>query len=117
MISAKLRRLCTTDMDDLERHPPSDTECFCLFVRAMVGPSDSEGEESFDIRVCTPKWVERELRTNGLVFHRALLLVNHYNPAELRRFLTKMIENVSGSSWEEVAGKLSRVGLWEFEAY
>ncbi len=115
MISAQLKHIYTWQMDDLELHVPADPTKFCVLVRAMVGPRDQEGEESFDISVCTPKWLVEQVEREGFVLGIHHLFVKTYDVVEIKALLRKVMERYSGNSWREVANKLSRVAHWEFE--
>jgi hypothetical protein len=43
--------------------------------------------------------------------------VDTFTEAGLRSFLTRRVENLTGETWREVAEKVARLGLWEFEDY
>jgi len=116
-IKAEVKAIYTTDMDFLELHPPGDPEHFCVWVRAMVGPEGGEGEESFDIGVCTPKWLAKKCEQEGFVVGRHYLVVERYDPPRLRTLITELIEKCEGNSWQEVGEKVGRIGHWEFEDY
>jgi hypothetical protein len=83
----------------------------------MFGPDRDEGEESFDIVVCTPLWLAREVDRKGLVEGRHHLFVREYNLARIRAFLADYAKGCAGETWQEAALKLSRLGRWEFEDY
>lgn len=117
MVAAQVKALMTVEHEPLESLTLKDPECFDVVVRAMVGPLGQEGEESFDVRVCTPESLAQICEKDGFVFGRHRLVVNSYSPAKIRSVLTKFIERCSGDSWQEVAEKVSRIGLWEFEDY
>jgi hypothetical protein len=117
MISAQVKGIFTWEMDDLERYVPQDPEKFCVLVRAMVGPRGNEGEESFDINVCTPEWLKDQVQREGFVIGVHRLFVNTYDAARIKKLITKLIERYSGDSWRDVAEKISRIGHWEFEDY
>lgn len=92
-------------------------ECFQIHVRAMVGPEGEIGEESFDIKVCSPKWLEQECARSGYVFGRHYLVVNSFHPDEVESAIRKFVSTVTGDTWAEVSVKLARMGHWEFEDY
>jgi immunity protein 8 of polymorphic toxin system len=117
MISAHVKKIYTVEMDDLERHVPLNLDKFCVVIRTMVGPRGSEGEESFDINVCTPKWIEEQVEKEGFVLGRGYLVVGRYDPSLIRNTIVRLVESMSGGSWQEVAEKVSRIGYWEFEDY
>ena len=83
----------------------------------MVGPEGGEGEESFDIDVCTPKWLEEACQGEGFVVGRHYLIVARYEVTQLKSVITGLVEKCEGDSWPEVAEKVSRIGHWEFEDY
>ena len=114
---AEVRAIYTSDMDDLAKYTPPDAERFCVSVRAMVGPEAGKGEESFDINVCTPKWVAEICQAQGFLVGRHYLIVDRYDVAYLRELITKLIQQFEGNSWRDVAEKVGRIGLWEFEDY
>jgi hypothetical protein len=117
MMLARVRGIYTIDHDDLEAYVPNDpVECH-MFVRVMVGPHDGEGEESFDVTVCTPAWLGRRPEERGAVIGRHYLIVGRYDPELIRRVLTKQLERSSGTSREDLAAKLRRIGSWEFDDY
>jgi hypothetical protein len=83
----------------------------------MFGPEGSEGEESFDIIVCTPSWLAREVERKGLVHARHHLVVKKYDLPLIHRFLSDFAKSSVSRTWQEAAAKLSRLGKWEFEDY
>lgn len=69
IIQAELRRLHSPDAAvDLPFFMPKNAECFGLLVQAMVGPKDSQGCESFDFMVCSPRWLENKMSSTGYVW-------------------------------------------------
>ena len=83
----------------------------------IVGSSDGPGEESFDVQVCTPRWLERWVRENGPRVGRHFLIIEHWHAPAVLSFLKKIVENCSGPTWDVVAEQVSRIGFWEFEDY
>ena len=90
-----------------------------LLARLMVGPNDGPGEESFDVEVCTPEWLARRCAAEGFVDgrHTVVTTVDAFTEDGLRSFLARRVETLSGETWHEVAGKVARLGFWEFEDY
>src|SRR5260221_408716 len=117
MTSAKVRAVYTWTMDDLEKYTPEDLEGFCVSVRALVGPKNGEGEESFDIQVCSPKKLQEICQEQGFLVGRHHLIVCRYDAPTIKRLITELIERCEGDSWREVAEKVGRIGHWEFEDY
>ena len=114
---AHIKRLHTPDAPDLSSFEPPDETDFALLVQIIAGPSDSEGEESFDVEVITPKRLAARVQKQGPVSGRHLLVVNRFDPAEIQEWIGKAVASCSGGDWEGVAQRLGRIGYWEFEDY
>lgn len=107
---------------DLEPDPstlPQGPEHFVLLARIYAGPADGLGEESFEVTVCSPEWLEAACRRVGLydARHHVVVAVDQFDRRELRRWLENRVRAVTGETWDEIGAKLARVGHWEFEDY
>jgi hypothetical protein len=116
-MNAKLKGWFCPDIDDLLNYEPEDPDNFCFLFSALVGPNDTEGEESFDIEVCTPQWFLSTMKKGDIFFARHFLIVLEYDFEKILNRIRCMIESCSGKDWKEVAEKVSRIGFWEFEDY
>lgn len=95
-----------------------DGEDFAVNVQALLGPIDGEGEESFQVTVCTPGWLLANLpMPKGLVFLRHHLVVERRDEALVEQAIRGLCLRTEGPDWTTVAAKLSRYGYWEFEDY
>jgi hypothetical protein len=83
----------------------------------MAGPEGKQGEESFDVVVCTPRWLARRVRDEGAIIGRHHLIVERWDAARVRRCLTDAAESQEAQTWPELAAKIGRIGKWEFEDY
>ena len=101
----------------LSGYLPEDPERFNLLVRVMVGPHPGEGEESFDVAVCTPAWLNDECERSGWVSGQHMIVVSAYNWPVIEGAIKRLVEQHSGASWREVASKVSQLGQWEFADY
>jgi hypothetical protein len=118
MITARVRSMISLDVDGpLSSYVPADPEQFNLLVRVLVGPHPSEGEESFDIAVCTPSWLAGECERSGWVSGQHTIIVSEYVWPVIEAAIKKLVEQHSGASWREVASKVSQLGQWEFADY
>jgi hypothetical protein len=117
IVQATLRRLHSPDVDNLETYVPLVPECFGILVQAMFGPEGAEGEESFDILVCTPAWLAERVQSVGFLSGRNQLVVSSFNFSQLRDFIVEYGKSATGETWRDVAKKLARLGKWEFEDY
>lgn len=117
IVQATLKRLHSPDVDDLETIVPTEPDRFGILIQAMFGPEGLDGEESFDVLVCTPRWLADEVKRVGTLIGRHHLIVDAFDLAQLRAFLEGYARSSSGRTWQEVAAKLARIGRWEFEDY
>jgi hypothetical protein len=76
-----------------------------------------EGEESFDIVVCTSRWLGRQVEIKRIVEGRHHLFVRKFDLVQLHAFLHGYGVRCVGTTWSEVAERLARLGRWEFEDY
>jgi Immunity protein 8 len=83
----------------------------------MVGPVGEKGEESFDVVVCTPQWLDETLADEDLLIGRHRLIVKEYSFPRIEQFIRNYVNAWSGDSWEEIGAKVGRLGKWEFEDY
>ena len=114
---ARVRRFHSPDVDDIESFVPEAPSCFALLWQVIAGPADSDGEESFDIEILTPSALASRLASGSILSGRHKLFVFEYDYDRIASWITKQVENVEAGSWSDVAGKVARIGLWEFEDY
>jgi hypothetical protein len=96
---------------------PPNGEKFSLQIRLIAGPKEGAGEESFDFTICTPKWLDENLKEGDVLVGRHYIFVKQYNYAQIRSRIEKVVNSSSAESWQQVGAKLGRLGLWEFEDY
>jgi hypothetical protein len=113
-VRAAIRHL---SFDPDPRSLPDDPAAFCLLVRLLVGPEDGLGEESFDVTVCSPEWLGRRCRTEGIVSGRHHLIVDPetFDGRTVRAWLEQRVAMVEATSWDGLATQLAQLGWWEFE--
>ena len=117
MIQAEVKRLHSPDVYDLATYVPDDPENFGFLLQVMVGSAGADGEDSFDVIVCTPHWLSDRLLPTKIMLGRHHLLVKQYDYTRLLQFLISFASGCRGATWEEVALRLGRLGKWEFEDY
>lgn len=116
-MKAKIKSIYSLDIDDLPNYKPFDPENFHFLLRVIACPESEEGEESFDIQVCTPKWLLENHKPEDVIIGRHYLIVMEYNYDRIIQTINSFCSQCEGSTWEEVAHKLGRLGYWEFEDY
>jgi hypothetical protein len=113
---AELKNIHSPDIEELSSWVP-ESDTFSILLQAIIGPAGSPGEESFDITLCTPSWIEAVLKSEKVMTGRHLLIVSEFNYDRIYNFISKYASSCSGDNWSEVASKLARLGHWEFEDY
>ena len=104
------------DSPDISRsYWPKDPLNFCFLIEAMIGADDSEGEDIFNIEVCTPEWLRSHWSNESILMGR--LIVLEYDLNRIIAYISDYCGRCQGESWNEVAVKLAKLGAWEFEGY
>src|SRR5690349_8386080 len=83
-VVAELKQLHSPDVRSLREFCPSGP--FGILVQAMIGPAGIDGEESFDVVLCTPEWLGSHMAREPMP-GRHYLFVSHYNYARKRFFM------------------------------
>jgi hypothetical protein len=117
MIRAHLHRLHSPDAHDLVAFAPEDPTDVGILVQAMIGPEGAPGAESFDFLVCTPSWLQAQLKTDGGRMGRHHLIVGEYDFGTVEELIRALCDRAAGADWRSVASYLGRYGKWEFEDY
>jgi hypothetical protein len=113
---AELKHIHSPDVDDLSTWTPEGGS-FSILLQVIAGPAGSPGEESFDVTLCTPAWIETILKSEKIIMGRHLLIVMEFDYDRIYSFISKYVSSSSGNNWSEIASKLARLGHWEFEDY
>lgn len=113
----EIKRLHSPDIDDLVTYQPQGTDAFSFLLQIIAGPEGQDGEESFDVVVCSPAWLVQNIGNDEIVIGRHHLIMANYDYEQLVKFIRDQCAKCSGRDWEEVANKLGRLGQWEFEDY
>lgn len=117
-MNIELKQLRSLELEDsLINYWPEDPLNFGCWVRAMIGPREQNGAESFDLLVCTPSWLQNELIVNKILSGKGTIIVSEYDYDELITYLKMQIASCDDKDWPKAALKLSRIGFWEYENY
>ena len=96
-----LKRLHSPDVFDLDTYSPEEESCFGFLLQAMFRPEDGEGEESFDMMVCTPKWLARDWHQRKLSVGDTILWSMNIICRAIRSFLSAFGRKCEGSTWKD----------------
>ena len=95
---------------------PDDIENFGIAAEAMIGPIDEEGADIFSFEICTPRWFAKN-KLGSAAFARHVVFVPIYDEQAIKHLVVDTVRRTTGNTWGEIAEKLSRYFLWEFEDY
>lgn len=109
-----LKHLHSPDVD-FRDYQPDAGDNFSFLLQAMIGPEGNDASESFDILVCTPRWLVENCHEPQ--WGRHMLIVPGYDLAKIREIIEKHCRSCEGKDWDAIAALLSRIGRWEFEDY
>lgn len=113
---AAIRRFHSPDVD-LNSYVPVDPAHVGVLVQLMIGAVGAPGEESFDVVVCTPRWLGEQVRADGPTPGRGYLVVEEWDFPRIRAYLQKLVGDLDAPTWGELAARIGRVAHWEFEDY
>lgn len=116
-MKAEVKNIYSPGLENLTEFQPNEINNFCVLFRVLVGPKGGEGEESFDIQICTPLWLLSNIKKDEVVLLRHCLIVLEYDYNRICARIKSLIENEYGQTWKELAEKIARIGYWEFEDY
>ena len=112
---AELKSLHSPDADPLRDFAPVGP--FGLLVQTMIGPHEQEGYESFDFMLCTPEWFASNMRSD-IEMGRHYLFVRDFDYLRLEQYVQAYCRKCGeATTWQALAEKLGRLGMWEFEDY
>lgn len=117
MIHAELKSILCADIDDLTTFQPAEAANFGLTLQLIVGSKDATGGEAFQVQLCTPLWLTEYFNHDDIIIARHFLVAFEYNYDRLVTRINTHLASCSGETWAEVANKVGRLGLWEFEDY
>ena len=113
-MKAALKRIHSPDVD-FKDYWPEEEDRFSFLLQAMIGPEESDASESFDIVVCTPRWLAENCHEP--MWGRHMLIVPNYDIGRIEKMISQYCSSCTGKDWETIAKSLSQIGRWEFEGY
>jgi hypothetical protein len=109
-----VRRVRFPDIEFGQLFDPANT---LQLAEVYVGALGEPGEEQYQVTVCTPAALADLLAKQPFVIGRHWLFVAEFSAPAVEATLRKLIGNVEAPSRAELAEKVGRFGLWEFEGY
>ncbi|MGW2666372.1 Imm8 family immunity protein [Nocardia tengchongensis] len=105
------------ELKTVDIHPGVVEDHDAIAIRFLAGPRGMAGEESFDLLVCTPQWIAKQVNLTGLIIGRHKIIVDRIDLDAVTQYLRGYIAGLDEPTWPELAAKLGRIAMWEFEDY
>ncbi|MEJ8827505.1 immunity 8 family protein [Variovorax humicola] len=115
-IRAELKGLLCSNFD-MRTYVPEVSDSFGFWAELEIGEHGKNGADLFQVFICTPKWLEREVHEFGPICEHAKIIVDSYSYGDLESFIRRTISSIEGHDWGAVASKLRLLALWEFDDY
>ena len=115
-VRAELKELMCSNFD-LRTYVPSEPDLFGFWIEVEIGVEGQSGADLFQLFVCSPRWLNREVREKGAMWEYARVVIPAYDYLDLRSFVAKTVGAVGGKDWQEVVAQLRLLARWEFEGY
>ena len=116
-MEAEIKYFHSPDIFDLDDYTPKTLDSFGFLLQVMIGVKGMDGEESFDMIVCTPEWLKVQMSCNDLILGLHYVFVKEYDFNRIKQKIEDYVRGINGENWNEIAQKLSFLGKWEFEDY
>lgn len=108
-----------------EDHTPLDPGYFGYHAQVFIGSADDSWSNSFDVVVCTPRWLADNFQhgvlarsayeSSNLLYGNSLVLMQTWDPVELRRSIESICSDTVGLEWGPVANSIGRWLPWEYQ--
>ncbi len=102
---------------DIEQGQPFDPANTLQLAEVYVGAVGEPGQEQYQVTVCTAAALAALLARQPFVVGRHWLFVSEFSAPAVEATLRKLIGKLEAPSWAELAEKVGRFALWEFEDY
>ncbi len=127
-VRAELKSLYSPDAlsaPDLSMWQPTDPSNFAIYLQAFIGPGVDEASDSFDVLLCTPRWLGDNWDHPGVGKYglsaqvksgRGLVLMQRWDYSELDDAIRRLCSTMIGKTWADVADRIGRHLPWEFDS-
>ncbi|MCL9677371.1 immunity 8 family protein [Acinetobacter sp. ACZLY 512] len=113
-----LKEIYSLEIDEsLENYIPEEEDNFEIVVRLMIGSEDNDSADSYDITICTPKWIQARCDYENIIWGKNLLIVCKYDYSMILNGIKDKIYHIQGNKWHDIAIQISRLAEWEYEGY
>lgn len=105
-----------SEVVDIESYAPANLFNFSVGLELTVSlEGQGNASERFDIEVCTPSWVENDLKSADCIIGSGKLFVRSYSYEVIRTFVDRYVESCKGKTADDVLRRVGLLGDWESE--
>jgi hypothetical protein len=113
---AVVRTILSNDFDE-RMWKPEVADSFSFWITVLVGPAESEGEESIQVQVCTPRWLLENHKAEDVLIGWRRIVVFEYDWQRLSETVREWVASWHAEDWHTLVLHLARLGAWEFDDY
>ena len=102
------------DHDPLDSYQPEDMNMFHFWVEISVGIEGEEGEDLYQVSICSQKWIEERIKENTFFVGLYTIIMQKYDYDNICQTLNRLF-CIEGKNYEEIFTKLGQIGLSEYQ--
>src|SRR6266487_3639063 len=95
-----------TDESRLENYKPDSPDDFSYLLTIDICALDGGGVATFDVQVCTPKWLARRVEEEPIINGLHVIVVQKHDAQSLRSFIENYVNSLSGGTWSDIVDKM-----------
>lgn len=99
---------------DFGTSSPLDKEAFGFLLQIFVGIDDEQGEECFEVFICTPKWIVQNYSKQTVLIGLHAIIVQEYNYERIMKAIDELF-CTEGEAWEDISRDLNYYGLSDMD--
>lgn len=112
-----IKTIISPDLADLDSYVPEEPDHFGFHLQLLIGPESEPGEESFEITVCSPRWLSTHYDNEAIILGAYHIIMMRYDYRRLMERIYSLVAHCESDNWSKIALKLARFSRWEFEDY
>jgi hypothetical protein len=109
-------------LGDIPEFAPEDPSYFAVRLQIFVSDAPDAAPDSFDVTVCSPKWLADNLGhferqspgAESVVIGHGLWLQERWDAEAIAKTIQTLVTSVAGDDWRDLANWLGRYIPWEY---
>jgi Immunity protein 8 len=104
---------------DFDGYQPENLLSFSVTLEVFMGidseKENGKGSARFDINLCTPDFMLKQLKEHDCLIGHGFLIVPEYSSIKIKSCIDSYVKMCVGSNVEDVIRRVSLLGEWEDE--